>query len=46
MVDRAQVAKDLYEKEFEYQFQKVQLIEIMLKCYEQIYDPLESVRVL
>lgn len=46
LVDRAEISRDLFEKELEFQFEKVRLIEKMLEAYENIYDPLESVRTL
>ena len=46
MIDRFEIAFDLYNLELEYQFAKVQLIEKLLESYEHVYDPLESVRCL
>ena len=46
MIDRAEIAHDLFAKESRFQFAKVQLVELLLEAYENTYDPLESVRVL
>lgn len=37
---------DLLERELNYQFSKVKLIEQHMEVYEHTYDPLESLRVL
>ena len=46
MIDRAEMAHDIYSKEYEFQFAKVNLVELLLEVYEHTYDPLESVRIL
>lgn len=46
MIDRFEIAFDLYNLEHEYQFAKVKLVEKLLESYEHVYDPLESVRCL
>ena len=46
MIDRAEIACDLFQKEFRFQFAKVKLIEQLLETYEHTFDPLESVRIL
>ena len=46
MIDRAEVAYDLFTKESRFQFAKVKLVELLLEAYENTVDPLESVRVL
>lgn len=46
LIDRAQIALELLEKEYNYQFAKIEMIEQFMEAYEHIYDPLESMRVL
>ena len=46
MIDRGEIAYDLFQKEFRFQFAKVKLIEQLLEAYEHTFDPLESVRIL
>lgn len=46
LIDRPQVAIDLLEKEYNYQFSKIKLIEQHMEVYEHTVDPLESMRVL
>ena len=46
MIDRAEIANDLFSKEFRFQFSKVKVIEQLLETYEHTFDPLESVRIL
>lgn len=44
LIDRAQIACDLFSSEFEFQFEKVALIEQMLEVLEHTVDPLDCVR--
>ena len=37
---------DLLQKEFDFQWAKVAIVETLLECYENVIDPLESMRVL
>ena len=46
MIDRAEIAYDLFTKECRFQFAKVKLVEALLETYENTYDTLDSVRVL
>jgi hypothetical protein len=46
LIDRAQIALELIEKEYNFQFAKIELVEQFMEAYEHIYDPLESMRVL
>lgn len=46
LIDRPQIAIDLLEKEYKFQFNKVKLIEQYMEVYEHTYDPLESMRIL
>ena len=46
LIDRPQMALDLLEKEYQYQFSKIKLIEQHMEVYEHTYDPLESMRIL
>ena len=46
MIDRAQMTYDLYEKELQFQFKKVLLIEQALEANENVCDPLDSTRVI
>jgi hypothetical protein len=46
MVDRPQLVQDMFDKEMEFQYTKVSLIEVLLETYEHTTDPLESVRIL
>lgn len=46
LIDRPQIAMDLLEREYNYQFSKVGLIEQYMEIYEHSYDPLESMRIL
>lgn len=46
LIDRAQMAIDLIEKEYNFQFSKVKLIEQYMEVYEHTVDPLESMRIL
>ena len=46
LIDRPQIAMDLLEREYNYQFSKVALIEQYMEIYEHSYDPLESMRIL
>ena len=46
MIDRFEIAFDLYNLELDYQFTKVKLVEKLMESYEHVYDPLESVRCL
>lgn len=40
--DRQQVLHDLLGFEMDFQFKKVQLTELFMKCYEHVCDPLEQ----
>ncbi len=42
MTDRFQLLEDLYECEFQYQFQKTMIVMAYLECFEHISDPLEQ----
>ena len=46
MIDRGEIAHQLFEYEFEIQMAKASLVETLMEVYEHTYDPLESVRVL
>lgn len=46
MLDRGEVALNLFEQELELQLTKASLIETLLEAYEHTCDPLESVRIL
>ena len=46
LIDRAQIALELMEKEYHFQFAKIELVEVYMEAYEHICDPLESMRVL
>lgn len=44
LIDRAEIACDLYQRELDFQFEKVALVERLLEVFEHTIDPLESVR--
>lgn len=46
LIDRPQIAIDILEKEYNFQFSKVKLVEQYMEAYEHITDPLESMRIL
>ena len=39
--DRQELVSDLTNKELEFQFAKVRLVQLYLECYEHITDPLD-----
>lgn len=46
LVDRPEIVRELYEKELDFQFAKVELIEALMESYQHVCDPVESVRLL
>jgi hypothetical protein len=46
MIDRGEIAHQLFQYEFEIQMAKAALVETLMEVYEHTYDPLESVRIL
>ena len=46
LIDRGQIALELYQLELDFNFAKVEYVEQLMEVYEHIYDPLESTRML
>jgi hypothetical protein len=40
--DRLQLLDDLLNKEADFQFYKVKLVQVYMECYEHVTDPLEQ----
>ena len=46
LVDRGQVAYQLFEQEFELQVVKIEIVQVLLEVYEHTTDPLEAIRII